>query len=217
MIVSSFPEMNAGLKNGNPWMWSQWRWEIIRYALIDSPFSMSRSPRFLIPVPASRMISSSLASLNSTHGVFPPYPTVCFPGVEIDPRVPQNVRRIVGRVTSSLRSFQISGGCPTCPLPFHKLDPDISDQHLHLCDDRNPRRIVAEPPFECSGQPEDSDEVCVAFKVNEVDRIVDCIDLFLLPLPRESDDRCPFLLVHKRRYHHRPVRHQILPCKKQKR
>src|ERR1051325_1508082 len=94
MIVSSFPEMKAGLKKGNPWIWSQCMWEIIREALTAPPLSRSRSPRFLMPVPASRIISSLFASRTSTQGVFPPYRTVCFPGVEIEPRVPQKTSRI---------------------------------------------------------------------------------------------------------------------------
>ena len=53
--------------------------------------------------------------------------------------------------------------------------------------------------------------------MNEVDRIADCIDLFLRPLSRESDDRFRLLLVHERGYHFGPVHHQILSGKKQKR
>jgi len=49
---------------------------------------LSRSPRGRIPVPESRMIRQSPATI-STQEVFPPYLTVEWPGLGTEPRVPQ--------------------------------------------------------------------------------------------------------------------------------
>ena len=51
MIVSSFPATNAGLKNGNPWMWSQCGWLIARIGVHRSPRRHQRIPQPRDPGP----------------------------------------------------------------------------------------------------------------------------------------------------------------------
>src|SRR5688572_12419123 len=58
-----------------------------------SAFAMSDRPSSRMPVPASSSTSAPVGVRTSTDGVFPPYRTVDGPGLGIDPRVPQNLRR----------------------------------------------------------------------------------------------------------------------------
>ena len=94
-IVKRFPLLNSGAKKGIPWMWSQWAWVRKMSPVMGCPSPRSRSarPSSRIPVPASRMMSQPSPVRSSTQGVLPPYRTVEGPGVGIEPRVPQKVRR----------------------------------------------------------------------------------------------------------------------------
>src|SRR5262245_45645923 len=59
-----------------------------------------------IPVPASKMISSSASLRTSIQVVLPPYRAVCGPGEAIEPRTPQK-RIFIRRISSALLGFDL--------------------------------------------------------------------------------------------------------------
>src|SRR5688500_14409898 len=88
-MVSVLLGTNAGGKNGQPEMWSQWVWRSMLCATTGcSAIKVSLGSR--LPVPASMMNSSPSRVRTSTQEQLPPYRTVLGPGDGIEPRVPQN-------------------------------------------------------------------------------------------------------------------------------
>src|SRR6516162_8683792 len=84
------PGTNRGAKKGNPWIWSQCVWVIMRCPSQRGPADNSAWPNPCAPVPQSRTISVSSSPRTSTHDVLPPWRSVVRPGLAKDPRVPQN-------------------------------------------------------------------------------------------------------------------------------
>ncbi|HZP97026.1 MAG TPA: hypothetical protein VFC31_11885 [Candidatus Limnocylindria bacterium] len=69
--MSRLPGVNAGRKNGSPWMWSPCVCDRRRWARV-TPLSASESPSFRAPVPQSKISRDPSSVTTSTHGVFPP-------------------------------------------------------------------------------------------------------------------------------------------------
>ena len=65
------PGVNAGRKNGSPWMWSACVWERSRWSR-TGPLFASASPSFRAPVPQSKTSSVPSSVATSTQGVLPP-------------------------------------------------------------------------------------------------------------------------------------------------
>src|SRR5499427_3686509 len=84
------PGTNSGAKKGNPWIWSQCVWVIMRCPSQRGPADNSAWPNPWAPVPQSRTISAPSSPRTSTHDVLPPWRSVIRPGLAKDPRVPQN-------------------------------------------------------------------------------------------------------------------------------
>src|SRR5262245_12596614 len=84
------PDTNSGAKKGNPWIWSQCVWVIMRCPSQRGPADNSAWPNPWAPVPQSRTISVPSSPRTSTHDVLPPWRSVIRPGLAKDPRVPQN-------------------------------------------------------------------------------------------------------------------------------
>src|SRR5512137_3125726 len=83
-----------------------------------------------MPLPASMITSrSSAPKRSSRHEVLPPYFTVLGPGVGMDPRTPQNVRRIA---TASLRDLEEDLGLLDFPVhqPLDGLEVVPRDAQL---------------------------------------------------------------------------------------
>src|SRR4051812_17968881 len=100
-MAAELPFTNAGVKKGNPWMWSQCVWPRRMFASIGFlPPAMRLAARACTPVPQSRMRSAPLAVVTSTHEVFPPKWTVPGPGVAMEPLVPQK-RTLMGSPRAS--------------------------------------------------------------------------------------------------------------------
>src|SRR5512137_426332 len=100
-------------------MWSQWVW-VRKIFVRMGPFFKSFASIFpassRMPLPASTITSrSSAPKRSSRHAVLPPYFTVLGPGVGMDPRTPQNVRRMA---MPSLRDLQEDLGL--LDLPVHQ-------------------------------------------------------------------------------------------------
>ncbi len=89
-ISTRLRSSNSGVKNGSPWMWSQWVCEM-KSEQFRGPSAASCSPSGRMPVPASRISSSPLAVSTEMQVVLPPYRTVDGPGTGSEPRVPQNL------------------------------------------------------------------------------------------------------------------------------
>src|SRR5512137_1609481 len=119
-------------------MWSQWVWVrkiFVRMGPFLRSFASSLPASSRMPLPASTITSRSAAPKRSSrHEVLPPYFTVLGPGVGMDPRTPQNVRRIA---TTSLRDLEedlglldLAGHQPLDGLKVVPRDAQLGEHEL---------------------------------------------------------------------------------------
>ena len=107
-------------------------------------FSSSNLPRWVMPVPQSRMMVFPCGVPISTQGVFPPHLKVLGPGDGIEPRTPQKVTCIAAPVkaSSSPRHMELylrrGNGTETDRLP--SLVAHIIPDEIHLLAGASPAR-----------------------------------------------------------------------------
>jgi len=88
---------------------------------------------------------------------------------------------------------------PSQTVPLHQLNGDAADDDTHFCEDRDARLVMAEPAGKSSGQAVDPFELRIPFELDNIHRIVNCIDFDTRPLFEKVDDGIHVLFFHDTR------------------